>query len=80
MGIRLQSDSRRELLGEKKNKTKPKHNPKENLPPKPNKIRCTASQISIYKSCLKPRKLLQIKSTKETVLCSNIHAAEDNFI
>lgn len=44
------------------------------------KIRSTVSQISIYKSCLKPRKLLQMKSTKETVLCSNIHTAEDNFI
>lgn len=44
------------------------------------KIGSTVSQMSIYKSWLKLRKLLQTKSTKETVLCSNIHAAEDKFI
>lgn len=81
MEIRLQSDSRRGLLGKKKNQNKQSQNttPKKTCHQNLYKIKSTASQISIYKCCLKPRKLLHIKSTKETVFCSNIHAAKDNF-
>lgn len=65
MEIRLQSDSRKGLLGGKKKSQQQNTSPKKPCHQNLYKIRCTASQISIYKSCLKPRKLLQMKSTKE---------------